>query len=144
MTVLVLNLAAAAYMAGVSWLVSLVVYPAFALVGAAEWAAYHRAHRLRITPVVLPGMVVELATSAWLVVAPPDGLDIDRTLAWLGLALAVGTWALTGLVAVPDHDRLERSRDLTVARRLTRRHHARTLLWSLHAVVAALLVAGAT
>ena len=143
MTVLVLGLASAAYMAGVSWLVSLVVYPAFALVGAGEWAAYHRAHRLRITPVVLPGMVIELVTSGWLVVAPPGGLDVDATLAWVGLVLAAGTWALTGLVAVPDHDRLERSRDLAVAARLTRRHHARTLLWSAHAVVAALLVAGA-
>jgi hypothetical protein len=140
--VLLLNLTATAYMAGVSWLVSLVVYPAFLLVGEGEWARYHEAHTQRITPVVLPGMVVELGTSGWIALAPPvDG--VPTGLAWAGLALAVASWALTGLVAVPDHGRLERGGpDERIARRLIRGHHLRTLAWSAHLVVALLLVAG--
>ena len=134
-------LASAAYMAGVAWLVQLVVYPAFALVGLQEWAAYHRAHTRAITWVVAPVMLVELVSSAALVVARPAG--VGAGLVWAGLAIAVATWALTLFVAVPEHEQLGDGLDLAVVARLVRGHAARTLAWSAHAVVACLIVAAA-
>ena len=139
MTLALIGAASACFMAGVAWIVQLVVYPAFALVGEDGWAAYHDAHRLRITLVVGPAMLVELASSGWLAVAPPG--DVSPGWAAAGVALAALTWALTFWVSVPDHERLARRRDLAVAARLTRRHGWRTAAWSAHAVVACLLVA---
>ena len=141
MTPLLCSLVAAAFMAGVGWLVSVVQYPLFALVGADAWPAYHAAHRRRITVVVLPAMVVELAAAAWVAVEPPTGAAPG--LAWAGLALAAGSWALTALVAVPGHEAPARGYDAAAGARLTRRHHLRTACWTAHTVVAGILVAAA-
>ncbi len=141
MALLLCSLVAAAFMAGVGWLVSVVQYPLFALVGADAWARYHDAHRRRITYVVLPAMVAELASAAWIAVDPPRA--VPGTLAWAGLALAAGAWALTFLAAVPDHERLAAGYDEAVGRRLTRLHHLRTACWTLHALLACALAAAA-
>lgn len=137
MTLALIGAASACFMAGVAWLVQLVVYPAFALVGEEAWAPYHDAHRFRITLVVGPAMVVELLSSGWLAAAPPG--HVARGTALAGAGLAALTWALTFWVSVPDHERLARRRDLAVAARLTRRHGWRTAAWSAHAVVACLI-----
>ena len=141
MALVLCSLVAAAFMAGVGWLVSVVQYPLFALVGADAWAAYHDAHRRRITYVVLPAMVAELASAAWLALDPPA--FVDPRAAWAGLALAAGSWGLTALVAVPDHERLVRGYDAAVGARLTRLHHLRTACWTLHALLACALAAAA-
>jgi len=141
MAFLLCSLVAAAFMAGVGWLVSVVQYPLFAHVGSDTWAAYHGAHRRRITYVVLPAMVAELAGAIGVVLAPPAG--IAPAPAWAGLALAAASWGLTVLVAVPDHERLARGYDPVVGARLTRLHHLRTACWTLHAALACALVAAA-
>ena len=127
MTWLVIHLVAVALLTGVGWVVQLVVYPAFRLVGPDEWAAYHAAHRRAITLVVgLPWMVQAVSTVA-LLLDPPGG----RLVAAVFLAaLGVVTVAATVAVAVPAHDRLtalHRDRDLTV---LLRANLVRTLAWT--------------
>lgn len=139
MTLALIGAVSACFMAGVAWLVQLVVYPAFALVGEDAWGAYHDAHRFRIKLVVGPAMLVELVSAVWLAADPPG--DVARGLAVAGAALAALTWALTFWVSVPDHERLAESRDLVIAARLTRRHGWRTAAWSAHAVVACVVVA---
>lgn len=141
MAVLLVCLLAAAYMAGLSWFVGVVHYPLFAGVGEDGWASYHRRHSDRTTLVVLGPMVAELATAAWIVADPPSG--IERAPAVAGLVLAAATWALTA-VAAAQHRRLGGGLDPAVHRTLLRVHHARTALWSAHAVLAAVLVASAT
>ena len=141
MALVLCSLVAAAFMAGVGWLVSVVQYPLFALVGADAWAAYHDAHRRRITYVVLPAMVAELGSAAWIAVDRPA--FVAPAAAWAGLALAAGSWGLTFAAAVPDHERLARGYDAVVGARLTRLHHLRTACWTLHALLACALVAAA-
>ena len=52
-------------LAGVGWVVQLVVYPAFRLVGAEEWARYHDGHMRAITRVVaVPWLVQGVSTAA--------------------------------------------------------------------------------
>ena len=134
---LVIHLVAVALLTGVGWVVQLVVYPAFRLVGPDEWAAYHDAHRRAITLVVGLPWVVQAASTVALLLDPPDG----RLLAAVVLAvLAVGTVAATVAVAVPAHDRLtatHRDADLTV---LLHANLARTLAWTGSTAVAAVLV----
>jgi hypothetical protein len=88
-------------MTGVSWTVQIVQYPLFALVGAAEFAPFHAAHAARITPVVFGAMRAELLSALALLVVRPAWAP--GWLAWAGAACAVATWALTGLVQVPQH-----------------------------------------
>lgn len=63
-----------AVLTGVGWVVQVVVYPAFALVGDAEWPAYHRRHQSAIaTVVLLPWLAQGVSTVALLLngLTPP-------------------------------------------------------------------------
>jgi uncharacterized membrane protein len=93
----VANLTLAAFMAGVIWLVQVVVYPGFARVGAAEFAAFHAAHSRRITPVVAPPMLAHPVVALALL------LDRPGALAAANLALAAGMLAVTAVVFARDH-----------------------------------------
>jgi len=73
MDLVLVNLTLAAFMAGVGWLVELLVYPQLAGVAADRWAAYHRAHCTRITPVVAPPLLAAPLVAAALALAPPPG-----------------------------------------------------------------------
>lgn len=98
---LVVHLVAVSALAGVGWVVQCVVYPAFALVGAPEWAAYHARHTRAITLVVgLPWAVQGISTAALLL--QPAHLAGHLVLAVLALVTVVSTTA----VAVPAHNRL--------------------------------------
>lgn len=117
---LLVHLVASTALAAVGWLVQVVVYPSFALVGPAEWDRFHARHQRAIGLVVGPpwlaqGVVVVLLTLA-------TGVP-GAVLA----ALALAGVALTVLGAVPEHQRLGPGDDL---RRLLRANLARTLVWT--------------
>ena len=141
MTVLLLNAAAVWAMTGLIWFVQVVHYPLFAHVGAGAWPGYHARHSRSTTWVVVGPMVADLATSAWLVADRPDG--VGATAAVAGLGLAVLTWAVTGLGAVPVHERLGRHHDSGLIRRLVRVNGIRTAAWTAHAVLVAAMLAAA-
>jgi hypothetical protein len=140
-TVLLVCLVAAAYMAGLSWFVGVVHYPLFAGVGAADWRTYHRRHSDRTTTVVLAPMVVELLAAAAIAVDRPP--DVGAAPAAAGLALAAGTWALTASAA-RIHRGIGDPLDSVAHRSLLAVHHARTTLWTAHTLLVAVLVAGAS
>jgi len=137
LAVALVNAFCACAMTGVIWFVQLVHYPLFERVGEDEWTGYHRDHTTRVTWVVAPLMVAELAASVVLA-AQKQG-----ALAALGLALAAATWALTFALAVPGHRRLEAAFDAGAARRLVSAGWPRTAAWTAHAAVALALLAEA-
>lgn len=141
MAVLIACAAATWFMAGVGWLVQVVQYPLFASVGRESFVEYHRLHSARITPVVFPAMAIELATSAWLLFSRPAGTSMALVVA--GFALALATWLATALLAVPRHSELGAGFDERTHRRLVRSSWVRTLAWSAHGVVVAVLLAQA-
>jgi hypothetical protein len=143
---LVVHLVAVAALAGIGWVVQCVVYPAFALVGQPEWAAYHARHTRAITFVVgLPWAGQGISTAALLL--RPGHLVVHLVHLVLA-ALALVTVVSTIAVAVPAHNRLaaldpgiDSSRTLAV---LLRANLVRTLAWTASAgMVAALLLARA-
>jgi hypothetical protein len=140
-TLLLVCFAAAAFMAGLSWFVGVVHYPLFAGVGADGWASYHRRHSDRTTIVVVVPMLVELVTAGLIALDPPGGVPGGAALA--GLALAGATWLLTA-EASRIHGTLGAGLDPRPHRRLLAVHHARSVLWSAHAVLVATMIAGAT
>lgn len=138
MTLAVLNLLLAAYLAGVIWVVQVVHYPLFADVGDDAWRAYEAGHRRRITVVVLGPMVAQLVVGTLLLA---DAGDAARPLAIASLALAGGCFALTAIVFAPMHERLSAGPDRRLVRRLVTANWSRTVAWTVQAVVAARLVA---
>lgn len=127
---LLVHLVASTALAAVGWLVQVVVYPSFALVGPAEWDRFHARHQRAIGLVVGPpwlaqGVVVVLLTLATGV----PGAVIA--------ALALAVVGLTVLGAVPEHQRLGPGGDL---RRLLRAKLTRTLVWTAAAGLTAVLL----
>ena len=137
-------------MAGVIWVIQVVHYPLFGGVGEAGYGAYQAAHMSRITWVVLPAMLVELATGLWLwgrangyVGAAPFGqtgaMDLaagvpGSATAWWWLTGALGAiWLSTALLQVPAHAQLARAFDGEAHRRLVDTNWIRTILWSARA-----------
>ena len=102
----VLQLAATLFMTGIIWFVQVVHYPLFARVGPAELPRYIRSNGSRTGWVVLPAMVIELATGL-------VGLDpkfrpagMSRLDAWILVGLLLLIWGSTALVQSDLHDKL--------------------------------------
>jgi len=140
-TVLIICAAATWFMAGLGWIVQRVHYPLFEAVGSGRFVEYHRLHSARITPIVLPAMSIELITAGWLIFSRPPGTEM--ALVVVGFLLAVSTWLATGLLAVPRHAELGSGFDAIAHRRLVRSSWLRTIAWSAHGVVVAVLLAQA-
>ncbi|MCW2776641.1 MAG: hypothetical protein JWN17_366 [Frankiales bacterium] len=139
MTLLLAHAAATCALAGLVWVVQLVVYPAFLLVGPGPgWERYHAAHSAAITRVVLVPWAVQGVTCALLLLRRPDGVPL--ALALLAGALGLATVVLTAAVSVPLHTRLGDGYDDAVARRLLATNWYRVLAWTAAAGVALVAV----
>ena len=126
---LIAHLVAVAALAGVGWVVQLVVYPAFRLVGAEQWVRYHAGHTRAITRVVVvavPWLVQGMSTAA-LVIVPAQG---GRLAAVVLAVLALVTVVVTVRMAVPVHARLAATPDPVDVTLLLRANLARTLAWT--------------
>ncbi len=132
--ILLVNLLASAYMAGVIWVVQGVHYPLFARVGDTGFCGYHQSHTSRITWVVGPAMLVEAGCALGLLVwARPDAMPLWAAAAGVGL---VGVnWLSTALVQVPCHNRLARGFDGATHRVLVVTNALRAAAWSAHALM---------
>ena len=139
--VLVVGALATLFMVGVVWFCQIVHYPLFAAVGADGFVAYHARHSVRVTWLIAVPWLVEVASSAILVVERPA--DVPAWLAVLGAALAAATVVVTALVQGPAHTGLARGYDEDRIRSLVRGNAPRTAIWTAHGVVfaAMLLVA---
>jgi hypothetical protein len=136
MALLLVHLTATAALAGVVWVVQLVVHPSFPLVGAGpSWSAFHAAHTSAVALVVGPPWAVQGVTVAALLLR--DGPSPLRLLTG---ALALSTVVVTVAVSVPLHTRLEKAYDDATARRLVATNWLRTAAWTAGTVCAALLV----
>jgi hypothetical protein len=131
--ILLANIAATLLMTGVIWIVQVVHYPLFALVGRGNFPAYEAAHSSAITLVVMPLMLVELGTSFLLALAPPPALD--RATPWIGLGLAAATWGVTFFFSVPAHGALSGGFDPAAHTALVSTNWLRTLAWTAHSGV---------
>ncbi len=133
--ILLAHFASTCAMAGVIWIVQLVIYPQFADVGAEAFPAYHRHYTDLITLVVGPLMLVELAT-AILIFLQLRLAPRLRHFAAAGLAAVLLLWLVTALVQVPAHDRLAAAYTNELARSLVFGNWVRTALWTIRVPIA--------
>lgn len=118
---------------GLIWMVQLVHYPLFAQVGTEQLVAYERAHSARITPLVMPLMLLELAATVWMCLQAPPSM---RLFAWLGAGLLAIVWGSTFFLQVPCHRVLEHQADPAAIRQLVATNWLRTIAWTARGAIA--------
>lgn len=128
---LTLNASVTWFLCGLVWTVQTVHYPLFASVGASSFTRYEREHQTRISRVVVPAMLLELALAIALVLRPGSGVA-----GWAGLLLVVWIWVATAALAVPRHRELQRGFSSAPHRALLRANWHRTVAWSLRSALA--------
>lgn len=138
---LLIHVGATLAMGGAIWIVQVVQYPLFNAVGTDGFARYAAEHGRRISYVVIPLMLIEIATAALFVLRQPPGMS--PLVAWIGLGLIVIIWASTFLVQVPQHAILGRGFDKAAYRLLVRSNWIRTIAWTARAVLVLWCVARA-
>jgi len=131
------NLVSTLVLTGIIWTVQLVHYPLMALVGREDFVSYEAAHAPRMAAVVVLPWTVQGITTAWLLVERPA--DVGAALVWSGALAAALTVLVTVTSSVPAHARLARGFDERVHAWLVRTNWLRTVAWTTHATIAALI-----
>ena len=125
----ILELSACAYMTGLILLVHFVHYPSFAFIQQSEFRNFSKLHSRIITPIVLPGMAIELVAAIALVYIEPS-LKTD-----LNLVSVASLWFITGFRSAPTHrDLAIEGFTLPLFQNLMKWNQMRTLIWCLRLV----------
>lgn len=124
---LTLNFTATAVMTGVIWTIQLVHYPFFHRLDKDDFGSHMDEHRKTISFIVMPVMLIELATAFGLVMvdSPFKGAFA------FGLALLILIWLSTALLQVPAHAKLATSYSESETNNLVKTNWIRTVLWTL-------------
>jgi hypothetical protein len=122
---------------GLIWTIQRVHYPALAFAEPARFSVLHALHTERITTIVGPLMLAELAAALALPFVAPT--TTPRAPLLLGLALLLCVWAVTAFVSVPLHAALARGFDADVHAALVRTNWWRTGAWTLRLALASWL-----
>ncbi|MCC7434141.1 MAG: hypothetical protein IT363_05600 [Methanoregulaceae archaeon] len=117
-------------MAGAGWWCQKVRYPAFRSWSAESFLRNHQRHTLQISPIVIPGMLLQMAGTTWLATLP----DVLLGLKVLHIALCLASIGPTLLVSGPIHGRLSAGKDAELIEKLIRSNRPRTVVWSFQAV----------
>lgn len=137
--ILLAHFAATCAMAGVIWIVQLVIYPQFSHVGAEAFPPYHAQYTGLVTFVVGPLMIVEIVTATIIFLQLRSGHAFCHP-ALAGLAAVLLLWIITALVQVPAHEQLGTAYTDEQARHLVLTNWPRTLLWTLRIPLAWVLI----
>lgn len=126
--VLVSHVGVTLMLVGLIWTIQVVHYPLFASVGRPNFERYHSGHTGRISVLVIPLMLIEVATGALMWMSPPVG--VSSTSLWFGASMLAVAWGSTFLLHVPQHEVLSRGLDLDTCRAMVRTNWIRTLAWT--------------
>jgi hypothetical protein len=127
------------YVFGQIWLVQIVVYPLFAMVGEKDYVTYHRFYTSRIPlPVIVPGFTSFLLPLALPFICPEA---IPAWLHWSNIAAGMIGLAVTVFLEIPRHGRLERQgKDFRVIGELIRYNWPRTTSITAQAIITMLML----
>jgi hypothetical protein len=127
---LTLHVATTLGLTGLIWVVQLIIYPQFSLIGRAEFRPYHADYTRRMTWCVGPLLVGELGSAAMLGWEGESGVWF-----WASLGLLGVNWASTAMIQVPLHRRLANGFAPGAHRALVRSNWVRTAAWTLRAAL---------
>lgn len=134
----VANAAAAWVMTGVIWFVQVVHYPLLAVVPVASARETAVEHQSRTSRVVMLPMAVEGVTTLWLMFDRPAA--VQWWLAWAGGVCVAVALASTVLLSVPRHTRMANEPTDTIGRELVLTNWPRTVAWTAHGIICAVVL----
>ena len=136
--VLLLHLFTTVFMTGVIWMIQVLHYPLFNMVGRENFSAYEAAHSNLISLIVAPAMLLELGFTAWIFFAPPA--SVPSSLNWLNTILLAIIWLSTAFLQVPQHSILSSGFNEKAYQFLVNSNWIRTVAWSARAVITSIMV----
>ena len=116
-------------MVGLIWLIQIVHYPLFKVIGNNEFQTYHNRHSVLIIPLVGTVMIIELISSILLVFFPPK--NVSLTIPIIGVILVFIIWASTAFLQIPQHNILANVYELEAHNLLVQTNWIRTIAWSM-------------
>ena len=112
-------------MVGIIWFVQISHYPLLAFVPSDSFSTYERQHVYRVTFVVGPLMLMEVFSSAYLLLA-----HSEKVFVWVPFVLLIFIWLSTLFLQVPCHRILENGKDDGAIQKLVRTNWIRTVFWT--------------
>ena len=116
-------------MVGVIWVIQLLHYPSFHFIDDQKYIEFQHFHMQRISFIVIPAMLIELASALLLAYFFRSSLTI------ILLALLIGVWAVTFIFFTDMHQKLTNGYNQSIVDRLIQINWSRTILWSLRLII---------
>ena len=126
--ILISNFVSTWFMVGLIWIIQVVHYPLFKLVGNETYEAYQASHQSLITLIVGPVMLIELITGFLLLQKSLP--NIRKWSVVLAFVLLIVVWLSTALIQVPCHEQLTRGFNADVHAWLVNSNWIRTVAWT--------------
>lgn len=131
--IIAIQLVTTGMMTGLIWFVQIVHYPLLAHVGDVTLHGYHQRHMKQTTWLVMPLMLLEVASAIALPFVLMD--TVLQAMAWVGLGLLLAIWLSTFAIQVPLHRRIELARTAASVDLLVQTNWLRTVAWSLRLLI---------
>ena len=116
-------------MVGVIWVIQLLHYPSFHFINEKKYIEFQHFHMQRISFIVIPVMLIELASALLLSYFFRSSLTI------ILLAILLGIWGITFIFFTNMHQKLTNGYDPSIVDRLVQINWSRTALWSLRLII---------
>ena len=124
-----INFIATSVMVGVIWVIQLLHYPSFHFIYEKKYVEFQHFHMQRISLIVIPAMLAELASALLLAYIFRSSMIIVL------LFILLAIWALTFIFFTNMHQKLTNGYDSTIVDRLIQINWSRTILWSLRLII---------
>lgn len=123
---------------GLILVVQIVHYPAFHWVDGDHFPEFEQFHAQRISYIVAPLMLTELALAVSLYFLS-DGDEFDN-FALLNLSTVILIWLSTLFLSIPCHNGLTRQKDRRLIEKLINSNWIRTILWGLRSILLSYII----
>ena len=123
------NFISTSVMVGVIWVIQLLHYPSFHFINEKKYIEFQHFHMQRISFIVVPVMLIELASALLLSYFFRSSLTI------ILLALLLGIWGITFIFFTNMHQKLTNGYDPSIVDKLVKINWPRTALWSLRLII---------
>ena len=123
------NLLSTSVMVGVIWVIQLLHYPSFHFINEKKYIEFQHFHMRRISFIVIPVMLIELASALLLSYFFRSSLTI------ILLAILLGIWGITFIFFTNMHQKLTNGYDRANVDSLVKINWSRTALWSLRLII---------
>ena len=123
------NFISTSVMVGVIWVIQLLHYPSFHFINDQKYIEFQHFHMQRISFIVIPVMLIELASTLLLSYFFRSSLTI------ILLALLLGIWGITFIFFTNMHQKLTNGFDPSIVDKLVKINWSRTALWSLRLII---------